>query len=708
MFCSASIPGPKQLNPCASDSHFYVDFSAVLDEIAPVRKFTRREGKQSRGWLNAEAISSRKTRRQLERRYRRTKTEPDRVAYRLACRVTNNLINTSRKNYISTKLADANASSDSRQRWRIANELLHRKDRKLDLSSPTLLLERCHKFCHFFADKLVNIAGKIDEHLKSLSLPLLPHINFDEAVAFASFNHVSDVDVYKIISTCPVKTSPLDFIPITVVKSCSDIFSVLLARLANISFAEGVFPKIFKVGQVTPLLKKPGLSVDDPSNYRPITNLSTFGKILERIAQSQLRTHISTSPNNGPLQSAYRVFHSTETAMTRVVSDLLTNVDTGSASVLLSLDISAAFDTLDHSLLLQRAENLFGFTGSVHAWLASYLAGRSSYVSINNFRSDTVIHTSGVPQGSVLGPLLFSMFTTPVGRLISSFGLSYHQYADDTQLYTALNVSAANGASILSVCTDAVTRWHLENGLLLNPSKSEAIVTGTRHQVKSVDQSLGLCVTGAVIPFVDKLKLLGVTLDNHLTFDQHVSNVVKSCNYHIRSLRHIRPLIDHDTAVTVACSIVATRLDFCNSVLNGVTKTNITKLQLVQNKLARVVCKAPYQSSASCLLRKLHWLPVSQRIDYKIASITYRARLHQEPKYIHELLTNYQPVRPLRSSNCNLLVVPSRLKTVTASRAFCVAAPKLWNSLPPCVTSAESFYVFKSRLKSHLFNIAFN
>ena len=205
--------------------------------------------------------------------------------------MTNNLINNSRKDYFSTKLADANASGDSRQRWQIANELLHHKDKKPDLSSPTLLLERCHKYCQFFTDKLVNIASKIDEHLKLLPLPLLPHINFDEPVAFASFNHVSNDDVYKIISTCPVKTSPIDFIPITIVKSCTDIFSVLLARLANMSFVEGVFPTIFKVGQVTPILKKSGLSADDPSNYRPITNLSTFGKILERIAQSQLRTH---------------------------------------------------------------------------------------------------------------------------------------------------------------------------------------------------------------------------------------------------------------------------------------------------------------------------------------------------------------------------------------------------------------------------------
>jgi hypothetical protein len=129
--------------------------------------------------------------------------------------------------------------------------------------------------------------------------------------------------------------------------------------------------------------------------------------------------------------------------------------------------------------------------------------------------------------------------------------------------------------------------------------------------------------------------------------------------YHIRSLRHIHSLIDNDTAVTSACSIVATRLDYCNSVLNSITNTNIRKLQRVQNKLARVVCNAPHQSSASCSLRKLHWLPTSQRIGYKIASITYRASPNQKPQYILKLLTNRQPVRSLRSSNSDLLVAIS-------------------------------------------------
>jgi len=472
------------------------------------------------------------------------------------------------------------------------------------------------------------------------------------------------------------------------------------------SFAEGVFPSIFKLGQVTPLLKKQGLAADDPSNYRPITNLCTFGKILERLAQQQLRSHISISPNNNLQQSAYQAFHSTETAMIKVVSDLLTNVDSGSPSVLLSLDISAAFDTLNHECLLQRAEDLFGFTGRAKSWLASYLTGRSSFVAIGTHKSDVVFHTTGVPQGSVLGPLLFSIFTTPVGKLISSFGISHHQYADDTQLYTVLDKTAVAGMSFLSACADAVTRWHLDNGLLLNPSKSESLITGTRHQVESVDRSSGLYTAGLIVPFVNNIRILGVAIDSFLTFDKHISDIVKSCNYHTRALRHIRPLIDRDTAVTLACSIVASRLDYCNSVLYGVTDTNITKLQRVLTSLARVVCNAPYGTSATGLLHELHWLPVRQRISYKVATVTYRTCQCQQPVYLLDMLNRYHPTRALRSSDSNLLVIPHRVKTVTASRAFCVAAPTVWNALPQAVKSAESLAVFKKRLKTYLFSTA--
>jgi len=329
------------------------------------------------------------------------------------------------------------------------------------------------------------------------------------------------------IANCPTKTSPLDFIPVTLIKQCSDIFAPLICRLANLSFEEGVFLDIFKMGQIRPLLKKPNADINDPANYRPITNLNTFGKILERLAQNQLRQHISKSPNLGILQSAYRAAHSTETAMTRVLNDLLIAADNGKPSILLSLDISAAFDTLNHDILLRRAGEMFGLDGHIQDWLRSYLSGRSSYVSVGGCKSQTVKHSTGVPQGSVLGPLLFSIFTTPVGQLISSFNVSYHQYADDTQLYTSIDVTSSDDTVRLSSCADAITRWHLENGLLLNPSKTEAIVTGTRPQAAKMKSSARIHVADTLVPFSATVRVLGVTIDQHLSFNNHVAKTVQ-------------------------------------------------------------------------------------------------------------------------------------------------------------------------------------
>ena len=177
---------------------------------------------------------------------------------------------------------------------------------------------------------------------------------------------------------------------------------------------------MFKFGQVTPLLTKPGADDKDMVNCWPTTNLNTIGKIIERLSQNQIRRLIRDSPNVGPLQSAYRALHSTETAVTRVVNDLLSATDIKTPSVLLSLDINAAFDILDRRRLSsKRSKNLFGLDDIILEWLRSCLTGRTQYVTVGDCRSIAAMMTSGVSQGSILGPLLFSMFTALVGILIN-------------------------------------------------------------------------------------------------------------------------------------------------------------------------------------------------------------------------------------------------------------------------------------------------
>lgn len=686
------------------------DVMAILDELAPSKLVTKRQGSHSDSWLSKEAVNARCHRRSLERRYRRTKAEPDRIAYRTACRATNKIINQSRRSHITNRLKAA--TGDSRQRWRITNELLHKNERPCSNADSVDNQSMCFKFSDYFINKLSIICQTISDRLlfdysgRAEAIPIPTQV----PPLLSHFGLVTESDTLKVIKDCPLKTSPLDFMPISLIKDCSDIFAPLICRLANLSFTEGIFPELLKVGQITPLIKKPGADATEPANYRPITNLNTIGKMLERLAQYQLRQHISTSPNYNTSQSAYRALHSTETAMTKVVNDLLTAVDSGKPTVLLSLDISAAFDMLDHDRLLNRATELFGLSGQVINWLESYLTGRTSYVSIGNCRSSTVNCTTGVPQGSVLGPLLFSIFTSPVSHLISSFNVLCHQYADDTQLYTSIDLSSDHDINNLSDCADAVTRWHLENNLLLNPSKTEVLITGTRQQVTKFESSTPAIQTirfaDTVIPYTKSVRILGVTIDSHLTFDKHVTNVVQSCNYHIRSLRHIRKLIDKDTAATLACSIVSSRLDYCNALLYGITSKNMNRLQRVQNSLARVVCNAPYRSSSLPLRKALHWLPVEQRVQHKIAVMTYKVRLHQQPLYLREYINDHLPARSLRSTN-KMLLTTVTTKTATAARAFRAAAPKIWNSLPVTVKSASTINQFSRLLKGHLFSHAF-
>ena len=260
----------------------------------------------------------------------------------------------------------------------------------------------------------------------------------------------------------------------------------------------------------------------------------------------------------------------------RVLNSVYGAIDKKQLTVLVGLDISAAFDTVNHSLLLRRLNRVFGVSGTILDWLSSYLEDRHQYVQLGRHRSLSVPCASGVPQGGVLSALLFIAYVAPVGDVISGYGMEYHQYADDTQLFIAVRASTIQSdLSVIEVCSTIVQQWFAINELLLNPDKSEAIFFGTSAQLKSTAAVDTIIVAGSSLPLASEVKSLGVILDNRLSFDSHVTAICRACNYHIWALRHIRRLLPDDVARMLACSIVATRLDYCNSLLHGSSYGNI-------------------------------------------------------------------------------------------------------------------------------------
>ena len=290
-----------------------------------------------------------------------------------------------------------------------------------------------------------------------------------------------------------------------------------------------------------------------------------------------------------------------------------------------------------------------------------------------------------------------------------SFQVCHQQYADDTQLFIALNPSdPSSDISNLTSCLHALQSWFCLNGMALNPDKSDAILLGTRQRSRCYASLRSVDVAGCSVSLSDHIKILGVTLDSHLSLDKHISSICKSAYYHIRSLRHIRSAITDDMAKSVASSLVCSRLDYANSLLYGTTQKNINRLQCVQNTLARVVAghALPRDTHTSGILKHLHWLPIEQRIKFKLATLTHNTLCSTQPAYLHSLLNYHTPTRSLRSANASLLSVP-RVRTTFASRGFSVAAPAIWNSLPSDIRDSSSTHTFRRLLKTHCFQQAF-
>ena len=304
-------------------------------------------------------------------------------------------------------------------------------------------------------------------------------------------------------------------------------------------------------------------------------------------------------------------------------------MDRKQGAVLITLDISAAFDTISHVILLERLETCFGITGSVLNWIRSYLANRSQFVKIGDSASNGTFLSAGVPQGSVLGPLLFCSYVSSIQTVIPD-GVLFHQYADDTQLYCSVSTSNFMAdVDILQECTSAIEFWFLTNGMLLNADKSDALMISTSQQA----QNAAVIVAGSRVALSDSVKNLGVVIDNRLSMERHVNSVFSSCSYHIKALRHIRPSLTDDIANTVARCIVVSRLDYCNSLLYGVPSTHLNKLQRIQNNLASL--GASHNKTALCEdFMKLGNINLHMNMfDFHKGYILYNFRFGRNPRW---------------------------------------------------------------------------
>jgi len=576
-------------------------------------------------------------------------------------------------------------------------------------AKPTLpdhddIADLCNVFNDFFVTKISNIRNNLDQIDTSYSPTSLSGPAF-AGEPLSVWHEISTEELTEMIKSSSNATCETDPIPTKLVKTC--LLKTLLPvirKIINLSLKSGIFPELYKLAHVKPLLKKITLDPDILKNYRPVSNLTYISKLIEKAVAKQITCHLQINDLLEKFQSAYRPLHSTETALLRVSNDILRAIDDRQCVFLVLLDLSAAFDTIDHGILLKRLHDQLGVDGIALDWFSSYLSSRTQCISINGSKSSPKDLSCGVPQGSVLGPLLFCAYLSELGHIIRHYGMSFHTYADDTQIYISFKPDDSSLAiQKLEACISCIKTWMIENKLKLNDDKSEFMLISSPHNKKKFD-ALSINIGSEVVEAKESVRNLGVMMDSILNMEDHVTSVCRTSYFHLRNIGAIRKYLDSDSAAQIIHAFVTSRLDYCNSLFHGITDKLMYRLIKIQNTAVRIITLCNPQDNITPHLKHLHWLPVPLRIKFKMLLMTYKILNGLAPSYLYDLLIPLELPHDLRSIEMGNLKVP-RSRTVTyGDRAFAIAAPQLWNELPVEVRNVPTLTLFKTKLKTHLFD----
>jgi hypothetical protein len=663
-----------------------------------------RKASRNQLWVTTDIKKSSAIKNKLYKTWLHTKKTDDFIKYKSYRNLFTNIVRNAKKDYYS-KLFNKNTNS-VKNIWHELNKLCNPAKTKKNLSGPSSITYNnstitdasgiVNAFNSYFASVGAILASNIpqgnnDNYTRFLGAPC-PNTFFCE--------NISELEVLEELKKHKITNkSTYESLKPSVLLSVADIIVPPLTYIYNISLEQGTFPEKLKIARVIPVFKKG--DAGEISNYRPISLLSVFDKIFEKIICSKLYKFLNKYNILYKHQYGFRQNHSTTSALTEISDYIYNSLDENYYVLGLYLDISKAFDSVSHSILLNKLYH-YGVRGNIHCWFQSYLSDRKQFVALNNCRSDVTSIEFGVPQGSTLGPLLFLLYindihySTVVGEM-RLFADDANHFIRDTN-YLNLQRSA-------EIELAHITNWMNANLLTVNISKTNYTVFSPT--VKPLDFNVLNCITfgNEQIQRARNIKYLGVVIDEGLLWIDHIKYICDKIRRFCGIFFKIRCFVPPHCLRMLYFSLVYSHVQYASEIFANTSQSNLYDLKVLINRILRTLQHGNCRTKISQLFRTYNTLPVHLLHEFRLSLFVYKFLFHRDslpPSFQNYFRQNFSVHGHNTRTSFNIHI--KRFLSRFGKRSLVYRAATIWNNLPTDLKSVTSLHQFKKRLLLHYLN----
>ena len=675
---------------------FIKTFSTMLDKYTPFKRKRKFRNKSSLPWITRDIIKMINKKNRLYKKYMNKRTNQNKTKYKTLNNKVNKALRTAKKNYFSNQIE--NEKRNIKNTWKILNNALNKNQYKpcnTEFNLDGRIINNPSEVSDHFNDFFINVGPNQASQIPNNDIHFSTYMNnYNESSMF--FSPTTEEEVIRLIKNLDAKKSTgHDNISILIIKKLANELSIPLTYIFNLSLSSGIVPDQLKIARVVPIHKKE--SKDVFSNYRPISVLPGFSKILERLVFNRCISFLNKHKILYDDQFGFRPKHSTNMAIIKLIDKIVQATNNDEITAGLFLDLSKAFDTIQHDILLDKMAH-YGIRGLALEWFKNYLSNRKQFVDYNSHISELKLISSGMPQGSILGPLGFIIYVNDIPNSVPN--LSLILFADDTSAFTShKDISTLN--NIMNNGLNKLNQWFQSNKLSLNTKKSNFMLFGTHIKTKQYKNELKLSLDNVELKCVDAAKFLGVTIDQNLTWENHINQLTKKCSSSIGILFKMKNFLPETALLSLYNTLVLSHINYGITAWSSAGVSDKSRVHVLQKRALRAISHSEFRSHSNPLFIKYNQLKINDLCKLNIGSFMYKYCNNLLPSTFNLMFTTNSDTHNYNTRFASNFRYPKN-KLEFGKKSISYRGVETWNSISDEIKSCDKIKGFKSTYKKYL------